>query len=55
MNRLRIIPGRWHQRLAKSLRVTRSSTSHELRMIRVLFSTTGGGGPPIFAIQSQID
>jgi hypothetical protein len=55
MNRLRIIPGRWHRRLAKSLRVTRSSGIDELRMIQVLFSTTGGGGPPIFTLQSQTD
>jgi hypothetical protein len=46
MKRLRIIPGRWHRRLALSLHCRLCSTNDRWRLIQVLFSSTGGGGPP---------
>jgi hypothetical protein len=46
MKPLRIIPGRWHRRLAKSARCRLCSVNKHSRLIQVLFSTTGGGGPP---------
>jgi hypothetical protein len=47
MKRLRIIPGRWHRRRSLSLNCQLSFGNKHQRLIQVLFSTTGGGGPPI--------
>jgi hypothetical protein len=46
MKRLRIIPGRWQRRRSLSLHCHLCSTNDTLRLIQVLFSSTGGGGPP---------
>jgi hypothetical protein len=46
MKRLRIIPGRWQRRRSLSLHCHLCSTNDTLRLIQVLFSTAGGGGPP---------
>jgi hypothetical protein len=47
MKRLRIIPGRWQRRRSHSLHCHLCSTNDTLRLIQVLFSSTGGGGPPV--------
>jgi hypothetical protein len=46
MNRLQIIPARWHSRQATALHCKLCSGRSEWRLIQVLFSSTGGGGPP---------
>lgn len=45
MQFLPVTPGR-RQRLLSLSRRTRANPSGELRLIQVLFSTAGGGGPP---------
>jgi hypothetical protein len=46
MKHLRIIPGRWQRRRSIASRCRLCSANKHQRLIQVLFSTTGGGGPP---------
>jgi hypothetical protein len=46
MKRLRIIPGRWHRSRSVSLGCRLNTPNARWRLIQVLFSSTGGGGPP---------
>jgi hypothetical protein len=46
MKRMRIIPGRWHRRVAHWRHCRLHSRDKQSRLIQLLFSTTGGGGPP---------
>lgn len=50
MKPLRIIPGRWHRRLAHLRNCQLHSQNKQSRLIQLLFSTTGGGGPPTFSL-----
>lgn len=43
----RIIPGRWYCRHSRALNYSLRRSCSELRLIQTLFSTTGGGGPPV--------
>lgn len=49
----RIIPWRWHRRLAAFLHKRWESCDVELRMIRVLFSRTGGCMLPSLLLGSR--
>jgi hypothetical protein len=43
----RIIPGRWHRRREIALHRALSVTADEVSLVRLLYSTAGGGGPPV--------
>jgi hypothetical protein len=44
---LRIIPGRWHSRRTEAWNSHFCAINHELCLIQLLLSSTGGGGPPL--------
>ena len=46
MRHLRIIPGRWHRRWAEAWKSRFCAVDRKLRLIQLLLSSTGGGGPP---------
>jgi hypothetical protein len=46
MKRLRIIPGQWRRGRGLASHGKLCASSAERRLIQVLFSTAGGGGPP---------
>jgi hypothetical protein len=53
MKHVRIIPWRWYRRRSISSHCRLCSTNARWRLIQVLFSSTGGGGPPAPSLDAR--
>jgi hypothetical protein len=47
MARMRIIAGRWYSQRREAWNAYFCAVNRELRLIQLLLSSTGGGGPPL--------